>query len=150
MQNHVRIVLFQTTNGSNQGFQFVMVAWAYEEYPRSYFPPFYFSGRFPSSPGYHLIECCSATGSFIASYLPRWSAMFGSLPPNQPLSGSHFGTDQEFWPTKLWSKPPCQMSMRRSLFSQHQLLTVEIGFSHCLSLPVDSRLEMRRFVLQSL
>ena len=30
--------------------------------------------------------------SFIASYLPRWSAKFGNLPPNQPLSGK-----QSFW-----------------------------------------------------
>ena len=78
--------------------------------------------------------------SFISSYIPRWSAMFGSPPINQPpfQANSHFGTDQEFWPTKPWSKPPCQMSMRRPLFSQHQLLTVEIGFWLCLSLPVDS------------
>ena len=30
--------------------------------------------------------------SFITSYLPRWFAMFGSPPPNQPLSGK-----QSFW-----------------------------------------------------
>jgi len=30
-----------------------------------------------------------------------------------------FGTDQEFWPTKPWSNPACQMSTRRPLFLQH-------------------------------
>ena len=59
---------------------------------------------------------------FIASYLPRWSAMFGSLPPNQPLSGK-----QSFWdrPGILADKAMVEATLsnehEKASFSQHQL-----------------------------
>ena len=67
-----------------------MMAWAYEGYPRLHFPPFGFSGRFPSSPGYHLIECCSATVLFhrflsttLVSYV--WKSTTQSTPSRQTV-----------------------------------------------------------------
>ena len=143
MQNHELFSarLGQTANGSNQGFQFVMVAcWAHEGYPRFHFPPFWLQRQVPSLSrvsSYRML-LCNRTLSSLLIYHVGQLCLEVCHPINPFQANSHFWTDQEFWPTEQWSKPPSQMSMRRPLFSQHQLLTVEIGFWHCLSLPVDS------------
>jgi len=102
-------------------------------------PAFFgFSGRFPSSPGYHVIQCCSSTRLLsLHTYHVGQLCLEVHHRINLFQVNSLFGTDQEFWPTKPLSNPACQMSTRRPLFSQHQLLTVETGFWHCLLLPVD-------------
>ena len=137
--NNNNNVLFWTTIGSNQGFQFVMVAWAYGGYPRSHFPPFWLQRQvlFPSRVSFYRMLLFSRILSSLHTYHVDQLCLEAHHPINPYQANSHFGTDQEIWPRKPWSNPTCQMNTRRPPFSQHQLLTVDIDFWHCLSLPVD-------------
>ena len=83
-----------------------MVAWAHEGYPCSHFPPFGFSGRFLFSPDpFYRMLLFSRTLSSIHTYhvgqLTDSSCVEVHHPINHFQANCHFGTDQEFWPTKL-------------------------------------------------
>ena len=72
-----QIVLLKTTNGSSSGFQFVMVAWAYEMYPRSQFPPSLLQRQvfFLSRVSFYRKLLFSRTLSSLHSYHVGWLSL---------------------------------------------------------------------------